>query len=301
MPPVWLMDEYAAFLRAGRATAEVIGSMALPSGTDSLNIPKLATGSSTAIQTADGGSVSSTDVTDSTVAAPVQTIAGQQDIAIQLLEQSPRSFDEIIFKDLIADLNQKTDQQVLYGTGASGEVKGILTVTTGTTTATFTGTTAASLYSKIAGLINSVHTSRFLPPDAIIMHPRRWAFLLAASDSNGRPLVLPNAQVPQNAMGTFQGPASQGAVGSLQGVDVFVDPNVPTNLGASTGEDRVIVIRRSDPLFWEGALNTRVLPDVLSANLKIRLQVYRYIAFTAERYPQSIATLQGTGLNGPVF
>jgi HK97 family phage major capsid protein len=301
VPPAWLMDEYAAVLRAGRATANVIGSMALPGGTDSLNIPKLSTGSTVAIQTADGGSVSSTDVTDATVSAAVQTLAGQQDIAIQLLDQSPLNFDEIIFTDLVADLNMKLDQQVLYGTGASGEVKGILTVTSGVTTATFTGTTAAALYSKVAGLINSVHTSRYLPPDAIIMHPRRWAFLLAASDTSNRPLVLPVAQPQFNSMAGGVEVASQGAVGSMQGIDVFVDPNIPTNQGASTGEDRVIIIRRSDPLLWEGGLNTRVLPDVLSANLKIRLQIFKYIAFTAERYPQSVAWLTGTGLNAPTF
>ncbi len=271
VPPAWLMDQYAEYLRAGRTTANVIGSMALPAGTDSLNIPKLATGSTAIIQTADAASVSSTDVTDSTVSAGVKTIAGQQDIALQLLEQSPLSFDEIIFRDLVADLNMNLDRQVISGSNASGQVKGLLTVTVGNTTVSYIGTTSAALYSKIAGAVNTVHTSRFLPPDAIIMHPRRWATFLAATDTAGRPLVVPSAQVPQNAQGTFEGPNSEGAVGSLQGVSVYVDPNVPTNLGASTDEDRIIIIRKSDPLLWEGGLNTRVLPEILSGTLQVRL------------------------------
>jgi hypothetical protein len=32
--------------------------------------------------------------------APVRTISGQQGVAIQLLDQSPIAFDEIIFRDL---------------------------------------------------------------------------------------------------------------------------------------------------------------------------------------------------------
>lgn len=301
VPPAWLMDQYAEYLRAGRTTANVIGSMPLPAGTDSLNIPKVATGTTAAIQTADAAAVSETDLTDSTVSAGVKTIAGQQDIALQLLEQSPLSFDEIVFRDLVADLNMKLDQQVISGSNASGQVKGILTVTVGNTTVSYTGTTTAALYSKIAGAINTVHTGRYLPPDAIILHPRRWATLLAATDTAGRPLVVPNANNPQNALGTFNGPTSEGAVGSLQGVNVYVDPNIPTNLGASTDEDRIIILRSSDPLLWEGGLNTRVLPEVLSGTLQVRLQVYKYLAFTAERYPQSIVTLQGTGLVAPTF
>jgi HK97 family phage major capsid protein len=301
VPPMWLMDEYAEYLRAGRVTANLVTNMALPAGTDSLNIPKFSTPTRTDIQAGDGGSVSSVDMTDTTAAAGVKTIAGQQDIAIQLLEQSPLPFDQIIFRDLIADLNMRTDIQVINGAGGSNEVLGILGVTNGVTTTSYTGTTVSNLYSKLAGAINSVHTSRYLPPDIIVMHPRRWAYLLASTDSNGRPLVVPNPQGPFNTMGEFGAVESQGIVGSLQGISVAVDANVPTNLGSSTNEDRIIIFRRSDPMLFEGPLNTRVLPDVLSANLKIRLQVYKYLAFTAERYPQSISVLQGTGLIAPSF
>ncbi len=299
VPPLWLMDEYSEYLRAGRTTANLVTNMALPGGTDSINIPKVATGTATAAQTADAQAVQSTDLTDSSVAVPVRTIAGQQDVAIQLLEQSPLNFDEIVFRDLIADLNQKLDVQVLSGSGASGQVLGILTVTNGITTTSYIGTTVQALYSKIAGGVNSVHTSRFMPPTAIVVHPRRWAYLLAAVDGNQRPLITPVA--PQNAMGGFGGVESEGLVGSLQGINVYVDANVPSNVGTSTNEDRIIILRATDPILWEGELNSRVLPDVLSNTLQVRLQVYKYLAFTAERYPQSISVLQGTGLTTPSF
>ncbi|WP_395659144.1 hypothetical protein [Nocardioides sp.] len=84
VPPLWLVDEYVDLLRNGRATADRCTVRPLPPGTDSINLPKVATGTATGVQTADAGSVSSTDLTDTSVTAPVRTIAGQQDVAIQL-------------------------------------------------------------------------------------------------------------------------------------------------------------------------------------------------------------------------
>src|SRR4029079_14441265 len=103
--PLWLMDEYAEYVRAGRVVANLVTNMPLPAGTDSINLPKFRTGTTAAVQTADAQSVSSTDMTDTSASAPVRTIAGQQDVALQLLEQSPLQMDEVIFRDLIADLN----------------------------------------------------------------------------------------------------------------------------------------------------------------------------------------------------
>jgi len=128
VPPLWLVDEYVDLPRFGRTTANLCKTMGLPTGTDSINLPKVLTGTTAAVQTADAVGVSSTDLTDTSVNAPVRTIAGQQDIAIQLLDQSPVSFDEIVLADLIADYNMKLDVQVVNGSGAAGQVTGILNV-----------------------------------------------------------------------------------------------------------------------------------------------------------------------------
>jgi hypothetical protein len=42
-----------------------------------------------------------------------------------------------------------------------------------------------------------------------------------------------------------------------------------------------------------------VLPETKAQNLTVILQVYRYLAFSAARYPQSI--VQITGLTAPTF
>ena len=297
VPPLWLSD-YVALARAGRPTANLVTNLPLPPGTDSINIPKVATGAATAIQTADNTTVAETDITDSAVQANVKTIAGQQDLAIQLMEQSPFNFDQVVFADLAADYATRVNVQVLNGSDSSGQVKGILNAS-GINTVSFTGTTQAALYPKLADAIQKIHTNRFLSPTVLVMHPRRWAWFLSALDSQNRPLVVPNAGGPMNAMGNLDAVASQQIVGQLQGLPVVTDPSIPTSLG--TNEDVIIAMRASDCILYESALRTRVLPDVGSGQLTVRLQVYGYLAFTAERYPAGVTKVTGSGLTTPSF
>ncbi|MFJ2004806.1 phage major capsid protein [Streptomyces chartreusis] len=302
VPPLWLMSQYIELARAGRAYANLCTQQPLPPGTDSINIPKVTSGTSTAIQTADNAGVSETDMDDDFITAPVKTIAGQQDVAIQLLDQSPVSFDEVIFRDLVADRATKTDLQVISGSGASGQVTGVRG-TSGIETVTYTDATptVAKLYSKVADAVQRVHTLRFMAPTVIVMHPRRWAYLLAATDSNGRPLVVPEAGNPQNAIATLGAVAAEQVVGQMHGLPVVTDPSMPTTLGAGTNQDVIHVLRASDLLLYESGVRSRVLPEVGSGTLTVRLQVYGYLAFTAARYPKSVVEIGGTGLVAPSF
>lgn len=150
--------------------------------------------------------------------------------------------------------------------------------------------------------MQKIHTSRFMPPEVIVMHPRRWAFFLAALDTTNRPLVVPNANGPQNAAGILANVDNQQIVGQMHGLPVVSDPSIPTTLGAESGggtEDVIFVMRASDLILFESGIRTRVLPDVGSGNLTVRLQVYSYLAFTGGRYPQSVCTI--TGLTPPTF
>jgi HK97 family phage major capsid protein len=302
VPPLWLMSQYIDLARAGRAYANLCNGQPLPPGTDSINIPKMATGTATAIQTADNAGVQETDLTDTSVQAPVRTIAGQQDVAIQLLDQSPISFDQVIFRDLVADYATKLDVQVIAGTGSSGQVTGVRN-TSGITTITYTSATptVAALYSKIADAVQRIHTLRFMPPTAIVMHPRRWAYLLAATDTTGRPLVVPNSGGPMNASATLGAVAAEQVVGQMHGLPVVTDPSMPTTLGAGTNEDVIHVVRASDLLLFESGIRSRVLPEVGSGNLTVRLQCYGYLAFTAGRYPASVVEIGGSGMSAPAF
>jgi HK97 family phage major capsid protein len=298
VPPLWLVDEYVDLARFGRTTANLCKTMGLPSGTDSINLPKVATGTATGVQTADAGSVQSTDLTDTSVSAPVRTIAGQQDIAIQLLDQSPISFDEVVFADLIADYNAQLDTQVINGSGSSGQVKGILQVS-GINSVTYTDATPTlpELWVPLLQSASKVATGRKIAgATGVVMTPSMWYWALSQLDTTNRPLLVPNAQA-FNSMGDGGLLESDGPAGVFTyGLPAFLDGNIPSNLGGGTNETRIITARWQDLFLWEGSMRTRVLQEILSGTLQVRLQVYNYVAFMGDRRPTSISAISGTGV-----
>ena len=298
VPPAWLMSQYVELARPGRAFANLVQRQPLPGATDSINIPKLLSGTSTAIQVADNTQVEEVDLTDTFINAPVRTISGQQAVAIQLLDQSPIAFDDLVFRDLIADYATQLDKQCLYGSGTNGQVLGVgLTPNIGTIAVSTVD--IKGVYSAIANAIQTIHTTRFQPPEVVVMHPRRWGWFLALLDTQQRPLFLPDANRPYNAAGILEEVASQQVVGSIQGLPVVTDPNIETNRGTGGDEDPVYVLRASDVVLWESGIRARVLPETKAQNLTVLLQLYGYVAFSAGRYPQSVVEL--TGLTAPTW
>jgi len=304
VPPLWLIDEYIPLLRAGRTFVSSVRNMDLPEGTDSINIPKMASGTSTAVQTADAASVSSTDFTDTSVSAPVRTIAGQEDISIQLLEQSPgQIIDRVVMEDLIADYNRNCDKQSLNGTGSSGQVQGVYTLS-GTNIITYTnGSPAATqMWTPLAQSLSKLAENRFdLTGVRVFMHPRRWFWIAGGLDTTNRPLVVPSGMGPFNPFGESEGTNAEGFVGNLTlGYPVFIDSNITTadTAGSGSGQDVVFTVKCDDVLWFEGELRTRVLPEILSGTLQVRFQVYNYVA-QLTRYPEAVSMISGTGLAAP--
>ncbi len=296
VPPAFLIGDYVGLPRPGRVTADLLTRRPLPPGTDVLNIPKIVTGTATAIQAADNDPVQAVDLTDSSIQAPVRTIAGQQDIAIQLLDQSPVNFDEVIMQDLLASFSQQLGNQVLSGTGAAGQILGLRNVA-GAATVTLTGTTVASLYSAVANAATQVQAGLFTAPNALVMHPRRWAWLTSQLDANSRPLVVPQAYGPMNATGVLSA-AGEGQVGSFAGLPVYLDSNIPTTV--ATNQDLILVLSTAESWLYESQIRTRVLQETLSGTLTVRIQLYGYTAM-ATRQAKSVAIISGAGLAAPVF
>jgi HK97 family phage major capsid protein len=301
VPPIWLIDEYIAALRNGRPFMNLVRNMELPGGTDSINVPKVATGTTTATQL-DAGTVSSTDLTDNFVTAPVRTIAGQQDIAMQLLDQSPVAFDEIVFSDLLDDYAQKVDQQGFIGTGASGQLKGLDNVS-GVNAITYTDAspTLPELYPILAQAISQLAKNRKRADGLLLlMQGPRWYWAAAALDANLRPFIQPIDQgAGFNSLGLLEQLAATGPVGRVFGAPVQLDLNITTTDGAGTNQDRIYAVRPQDYYLWEGTPRTRALSEVLSGTLQVRLQLFNYLAFMPDRYPTATSIISGTGLIAP--
>jgi HK97 family phage major capsid protein len=299
VPPLWMVQDYVNLARAARVFADNVINMPLPPGTDSINIPKITGGTAVAEQTTQNTSVQNTDATTGAITAAVTTLAGQQVLSVQLIEQSPINMDEILLRDLALDYATKLDVFALNNSGTNKV--GVLNVSSiNAVTYTQASPTVALTYPKVADAIQRIHTSRFMPPEKIFMHPSRWAWFLAAVDSSGRPYVVPNGPA-QNPVATQDGVQPQGPVGSLQGLPVYVDPSIPTNLGAGTNQDPIIVARTSDLYLWEGTPKAEAFREPLAANLSVLLRFYNYAAVQFGRYPKSISVINGTGLVAPTF
>lgn len=297
VPPIWLIDEFIPYLRAGRTAADLCFHQDLPGGTDSINLPKVNTGSLTAFQS-DGGAVASQDITDTFVTAPVRTIAGQQDIAMQLLDQSPISFDTVTIKDLGADYNQKLDVGVLAGPGTGNTLTGLANVS-GINAVTFTNgsPTVPLLYVPAQQAQSLIAKLRFATATAFLVHPSNWFWIASALDSQNRPLVPPTGPYPGlNVAGSEVSDVAEGLVGTFGGLPVYMDANVPTNIGASTNQSVMYAAKWDDIYLYEGSIRSRVLTEVLSGTLQVRIQLYNYVAFLPNRFPAAISAINGTGL-----
>jgi len=301
VPPQYLLDELAQFARSSRPFADALGPRALPETGMTFNVPRVTTGTVTAVQATETTTIQDGSAVTDYLAFTVNTVAGKQIVSRQLLERSDPATDTVIGQDLAADYAKQLDTQLL--TQATNGI----TVLSGTNSVTYTQATptAATLYPKIADAVQQIWTNRFAAPSLIVMAPRRWGSLIGAVDTSGRPLVVPDAPAAQsawNAMSIGDATIPAGLVGLIQGLPVVVDANIPVNLGVSTDQDTIIVTRREDQLLFEvGAPTVTVDMSSLSDNLNVKIYAYGYFAFTFARYVKGTSIIGGTGLKTPTF
>lgn len=302
--PQFLVDLAAPFSRAGRPSADfATAKHTLPAVGMTLEISRMTTGTSTAVQETQNTAVSETDADDSLLTIPVRTIAGQQDLSRQAIERGT-GIDTFVVADLIRSFHTTVDAQVLNGTGANGQFKGIRNSGGNAVTFTSTAPTVALLYPKLADAIQKIQSNVFETPTHWIMHPRRLAFLLAATDTAGRPLVVPTAGGPTNATATGAGVSAYGNSGyALMGLPIITDANVLTNLGAATNQDEIYCVAAPEMHLWEqpGSPFALSFDATGASSLTIKSVVYGFGCFTAERYPLAASIISGTGLVAPTF
>jgi HK97 family phage major capsid protein len=305
IPPAYLVDLYAKASRLGRVFADQVNGQPLPDVGMSIILPRLTQGLAAGSQATENTAVSTQDPTETDLTVNVRTIAGYSPVSRQSIERAAYS-DQILLEDLIARYWAQLDSQALNGSGASGTFLGLIG-TSGIVSVTASTITAAGVYPKIADMLQQISVNMggigFIP-DKLFMHPRRWAFFCAALDSQNRPFVTPEGGgggSAFNAMAVGSPSGYGGPVGRLMGIPVFVDGNVPTNLGTNTNEDRIIAVcspvvhlfeRGGDPV-------TLSFEQQAATSLQVQLVVYGYAAFTAGRYPGASGVI--TGLTPPSF
>jgi HK97 family phage major capsid protein len=305
-PPAWLTESYVKLARPARPTADLMNAMPLPEGVSSINLPKISTGSLTGIQASQNTGLSSQDLVTTSVSSSISTIGGKMVLSQQLIDQSSTvGLDDVIMADLAADYAKQLDSQCLSGSGASGQLAGVLGVAS-INTVTYTDASPAvagsgKLYAQLAKAKQAVDTTRYAPITAWCMHPNRWAWMVASFDTQNRPLFLSEAFNPTNAAGVIDRVASQSVVGSLHGLPVIIDAQIPTNLGAGTNQDIIIGAKWDDLFLYESTPRVEAFSATYADSMGVLIRLYNYVALIANRQAKAIVTVGGTGLVTPVY
>jgi HK97 family phage major capsid protein len=297
--PQYLTGLAAPFLRAGRNTCDVARQAPLPDAGLTVNISRVTTGSSVAAQNGDNGAVTEADPDDTLLTVNVRTYAGMVDVSRQAIERGT-GVEQLLAADLVSAYNTALNSAVINGAGTSGTHLGILqTSGIGDVDVDDASPTGYETFQQIVKAIGTVTAARYKSPDVIIMHPRRWAYISGSLDSSNRPLAGVEGSTATNVVALGNPGAYGQAAGTIAGIPVVVDAGIPTNLGAGTNEDNIIVACREDLLLWEGAGQPLMVryDSVGSGTLTVRMVVFGYSAFTAGRYPAGICKIQGTLLS----
>lgn len=296
--PQYFTDLAAPLLRAARPFADVVRHADLPPTGMTMNVSRITTGATVGLQASENAALSEQDIDDTLLAVSVRTLGGIQDVSRQAIERGV-GIDQIVIQDLAAAYATAVDAHILaHATDGVLNQAGINAITYTDATPT-----VPELWPKLADAVSQVNTARYLPATLIVMHPRRWAWMMAALDSTSRPFIVPNSEVAYNPMGIGNVPGAQQVMGTIMGLPVLVDPNVPTNLGAGTNQDAILVVRTDDLILWEEPGSPmRVRVDEPGAHtLTIRFVLWGYLAFTAGRYATAVSAINGTGLITPTL
>jgi HK97 family phage major capsid protein len=297
--PQYLTDMYAPATAALRPFADVCNRHPLPADGMSVNISRVTTSSSAALQASENSAVSETNMDDTLLTVNVQTAAGQQTISRQAIDRGT-GIEDVTMQDLFNRVATVLDNTLL-NQATTG-----LTNVAQANAYTDASPTGAELYPKILGATAAVEAALLAMgrPTHAVMHSRRWYWLSSQMSSTWPMINWTN--IPVQAAGTANAASSyaSGPRGVLPcGLEVVVDNNIATNVGAGTNEDEVYVVPQSECHLWEdpnAPLFIRA-EQPAAASLGVLLVAYSYFAYTFGRYSNGMQKVSGTGLTTPTF
>jgi HK97 family phage major capsid protein len=243
-----------------------------------------------------------TDFAFSEFEAHVFTAAGLAVASNQLLADSKWDVDRMVSTDMAKRFISLEEQAFLSGTGV-GQPLGIIN-TPGVQSIPYTGTASQqNLLDKISDAITNVYTNFLGAPNAIVMHPRTWGYIVKGREATAPSTYLIGAgSTAFGRRGNDPLPGYGSAAlprGELFGLPVYCTPNVPTNLGDNKDESAVFVGDWSQGLVLDRqGITTDVSSHVYFTSNQTVFRSEERLGFTAARYPAAFAVVQGDALAG---
>lgn len=233
----------------------------------------------------------STSLSLSTITANIFTAAGLATISNQLLADSVPSVDGLVITDLAKRLRALEEDAFLNGDG-TGKPLGLLN-TSGVQTTTVTNTDPANTAGLLNGILDSITKVQDvgLNPNAILMHPRTWTTIVKARDSVNHFFIDAAVINERGPVYSYQR--------NLFGLPVVLSNRVPTNLGGSTTESRVVVGDFSEAIILDRqGVTVDQSPHVYFTTNQTVFRAEKRVGFTAARIPTAFCVIGGAGLAG---
>lgn len=296
--PQYLTDLYAPATAARRPFADAIRRHDLPAQGMTVNLSRITTATSAAIQASENSAVSEQNIDDTLLSIPVQTIAGQQTLSRQAIERGA-GVEPIVLDDLFRRYATTLDSTLLNqaSTGLAASA----------TTITYTSGTpkVVEAYPQVvAGLagVEAAMLDMASGENIVVMHSRRWYWMQNGLSATW-PLINQPGMLEEYAGANFGKTYGSGVRGMLpNGTPVIVDNNIVTNLGTGTNQDEIYVADRNECHLWEDPSAPMYIraEQPAAASLGVLMVVYGYAAYTHSRYPHA-QKITGTGLVAPAF
>lgn len=294
--PQYLTDLYAPAAKASRPFADACNIHDLPAEGMTVNLSRITTATTAAVQSSENAAVSETNIDDTLLTISVQTNAGQQTLSRQAIERGT-GVEGVMLDDLFRAYATALDSTLL-----NQATNGLTNVAT-SVAYTDASPTTAELYPKILESLSGVEAA-LLDQDQgdniAVMHSRRWYWMQNSVGSTW-PFVQQPGIAPQMFAANFAEKYGSGFRGVLpNGTPVIVDNNV--TITAGTNEDEIYIGCRREFHLWEDPAAPMLIraEQPAAASLGVLFVVYGYFAYTHARYAHA-RKIAGTGLITPAF
>lgn len=279
--PKWMTDLFAKRQSMGRPLTNAIRNIPLGNDPRPMTLPKETVDAPIGVQSAENVAPIDTPEWDSDTdtVTPI-TLTGRQKVSRQLLDSATPAVDELIASSLQRVYDNLVERRTVITIEQANPT--LMTATAGS------DPTVSTHYNKrIVAAMTEVFATRLLPPDLIFSSVRRYGKALEMSDTTGRQLILPGANMgPTNSAGiaTLRN-AFGGAV--WHGTEYIATPG-------EYDDGRIYTLGRDDAIHFESDL-LRFRFEEVEGPQTIVLGIWGYNAWWVMYKPSAVKGLSITG------
>lgn len=310
LPPVYPLDEYAAWRTFGRTLIDQCRTLPLPETGMVISIPKVTQPTEAQNQTAGSSTqgnnenvtVSEQDMTGSYANGTVQTIVSNMNVSQQYLDRfGPAGYasDQLILADQQNQVNKLLDQfawdQIIASIKASNNIISY-------TDSSFEAAKFKQAVHQAKAAIRKTDGSVTYPTH-LITTADLWESVEGAYDSANRPLVVPQGVAFNPIAVGDESNAPEGYTGfRFASLPAFVDENFwtewtvdsPATPTLETYQPTLVADLTQAVEWMEGEPVVRILPQPGAASLTVLIQTYTYCSLIV-RYPGMLYAVAGSG------